>query len=207
MTPPAPPRTLIFDLSEVIIAGIVGVEHPLAARLGLPAAGLLDRFAGAQLDNLCRGLLSEDAYLRFVIARAGWEISPAELAAFLRANFHKEVPGTEPILRALAPHHQLVLLSDHCREWIADIERIHPLLALFEHRFYSFELGSLKKEPSTFATVLARLGRAAAECLLIDDSETNTAVATRCGLRTIHFTGAADLVFQLRAHGIALAPE
>ncbi|MBM3852092.1 MAG: HAD-IA family hydrolase [Verrucomicrobia bacterium] len=204
---PTPPRTLIFDLSEVIIAGIVGLEHALAARLGLPPADLLAGFAGAQLDDLCRGRTAEEEYLRFVLARAGWTISPDQLAALLRANFQVKIPGTEPILRALAPHHQLVLLSDHCREWIAYIEQAHPLLALFARRFYSFELGSLKKEPVTFATVLARLDRAAADCLLVDDSATNIAVAARCGLRTIRFTNAADLLRQLRAQGLAVVPE
>lgn len=193
-------RTLIFDLSEVFIAGLLGIEKPLAARLRLDEQTVLPAFAGRLLEDLCCGRLTEDEYLARIRKRQRWRITPAELKRIIRRNFHRHVPGMAPLLRRLARKHELVLLSDHAAEWAAYIQRVHPWLRIFPTRFFSFELGQTKKRPSTFRKVLAAIGRRPDECLLVDDSAQNLAAAAVVGLRGIRFTSANALARALAGH-------
>ena len=81
---------------------------------------------------------------------------------------------------------------------MAYIKTIHPFLDVFAAQFYSFELKRMKSDPSTFHMVLAALDRQPEECLLIDDSATNVAVAAAVGLSAIRFTTAKELLSKLK---------
>ena len=192
-----PSRTIIFDLSEVLIAGLIGIEKPLARRLHLPQKAILRVFETHGLDKLCRGRMTEDEYLAGILKATRWKIPAAELKRIIRRNFHRRVPGMAPLLRRLARQYELVLLSDHAAEWAAYIHRIHPWLRLFKPRFFSCELGQTKKQASTFRKVLAAIGRKPDDCLLIDDSARNLQAAAAAGLRGIRFTSAAELAREL----------
>jgi len=192
-----PSRTIIFDLSEVLIAGLIGIEKPLARRLHLKPREILPVFETHGLDQLCRGRMTEDEYLAGILAATRWAISAAELKQVIRRNFRRRIAGMALLLRRLARHYELVLLSDHAAEWAAHIRRIHPWLRRFRRRFFSCELGQLKREQSTFRQVAAALGREPGDCLLIDDSARNVASAAAAGLRGIRFTTAAALSREL----------
>jgi FMN phosphatase YigB (HAD superfamily) len=191
-------RTIIFDLSEVLIAGLVGIEKPLAARLDIPEDTVLTAFGGDLLRGICCGLLSEDTYLTHIIGQQQWRITPAEVKQIIRRNFHQRVPGMQGVPTRLATVHDLTLLSDHAAEWVTYIKTIHPFLDVFAAQFYSFELKRMKSDPSTFHVVLAALNRQPEECLLIDDSATNVAVAAAVGLSAIRFTTAEELLSKLK---------
>jgi len=192
------PRTLIFDLSEVLIAGLIGIERPLAARLHLEPAAILKVFEQHGLHELCRGRLSEDAYLAGILKRQGWPLARAELKAIIRRNFRRRIPGMIALLPRLARRYELVLLSDHGKEWAAHIRRIHPWLRIFPRQFFSFELHRTKREPATFRQVAAALGRSPDECLLIDDRAANIAAAAAAGMPGLRFTSAGALARELR---------
>ncbi|HUJ43694.1 MAG TPA: hypothetical protein VLW52_08820, partial [Opitutaceae bacterium] len=153
------PQTLIFDLSEVLIAGLMGIEKPLAARLRIAQRAVLRAFAGQLLEDLCCGRISEDEYLTRIVVRHRWNIAPTEIRRFIRRNFRRRVPGMRPLIARLARRYELVLHSDHAAEWAAYIHGIHPWLQIFKARFFSFELKQTKREPSTFQRVLAAIRR------------------------------------------------
>jgi len=194
-----PPRTLIFDLSEVLIAGLLGIEKPLAARLRIDEPTVLPAFAGQFLEDLCCGRLSEDEYLALILQSQRWVIAAAEVKRIIRENFHQRVPGMEDLVAQLARRHELFLLSDHAAEWVAYIRGVHPFLEIFKTRFFSFELKQTKREPSTFQKVLAAVGRRPDECLLVDDSALNLRAAADIGLPGIRFTSADALARDLAA--------
>jgi FMN phosphatase YigB (HAD superfamily) len=190
-------NTLILDLSEVLIAGLVGIEKPLALQLHMPEDQVLSAFVGDLFDALLCGEISEDIYLQHIIHRQAWSISPDALKRVIRRNFHERVPGMESLLGRLAIDHELVLLSDHAAEWVAYIRSIHPFLRLFKAQFFSFELKQTKREPSTFHTVLEAIHREPQDCLFIDDSLTNVRVAEGAGIRGIRFVNAGQLRAEL----------
>jgi HAD superfamily hydrolase (TIGR01509 family) len=195
-------HTIIFDLSEVLIAGLFGIEVPLARRLGIPSNTILPAFGGDLLEELCCARLTEDEYLERIVARQGWKIAPEHLKPIIRRNFHRHVPGMQSILDRLNLRHELVLLSDHTLEWMAYIRTVHSFFAKFGTLFFSYELGQAKSDPTTFALVLEALGREAQQCLFVDDSERNVAVAGSAGLPSIRFVGVEPFVRQLRQRGV-----
>jgi HAD superfamily hydrolase (TIGR01509 family) len=197
-------RTIIFDLSEVLIAGLFGIEVPLARRLGVPSSAIAPAFGCDLLQELCCARLTEDEYLERIVARQGWKIAPEHLKPIIRRNFHRHVPGMQAILDRLKPRYDLVLLSDHALEWMTYVRTVHSFFDKFGALFFSYELGQTKSDPTTFALVLDALGREAQQCLFVDDSERNVAVARSAGLPSIRFVGVEPFARQLRQRGLEL---
>jgi putative hydrolase of the HAD superfamily len=56
---------------------------------------------------------------------------------------------------------------------------------LFDHRFYSAELGYAKPDAEFFTAALAALGAPPSQVLFIDDREENVAAARACGLHGV----------------------
>lgn len=186
-------RFIIFDLAEVLIRGIIGLESELAAAFGAKTTGT-DVFSWIELRALFEGRLSEDAFWQQTLQRNAWFGSTAIAAALVRKNFKHLIPGTVEVARDLSRKYQMALLSDHSREWIQDILNDHPFLTeIFFNRFFSFDLKSTKSEIETFRTLLRLLGVAPGECLFIDDSPQNIANAEMLGIHTIRFVDAPQL--------------
>jgi putative hydrolase of the HAD superfamily len=57
--------------------------------------------------------------------------------------------------------------------------------AMFDHHFYSYEMGYAKPDPGFFQTALASLGVPPDTVLFIDDHEANVDAARRCGLHAV----------------------
>jgi putative hydrolase of the HAD superfamily len=195
-------RTIIFDLSEVLIAGLIGIEEPLSVRLQVPEDEVLAAFGGSLLEALCRGRLSEDAYLSHIVRAQRWEISADALKRVIRRNLRRRVPGMEDLVLRLAPAYELVLLSDHAAEWIDYVRTVHPFLEVFDVQVFSFETGQLKSEPSTFRALLEDTDRKADECVFIDDSPLNVEVASGVGIPSIQFLDAKQLIDSLRSRSV-----
>lgn len=196
--------TLIFDLSEVLIAGLWGAEKELAVRLGLPEKRVAQELWIPWATSLFEGRLTEQQYLDEVIRKAGWQnITAFEVGAHLRENFRRSVPGMQELVRRLAPRYELALLTDHAREWVEYIREQHPVLECFAHQFTSYELRHTKRERITFLTVLYQLGRQAGECVFVDDLATNIEVARSVGIHGIQFKDVSQLITDLHALGIS----
>ena len=189
--------TIIFDLSEVLISGLVGVEKSLAIIIDQPEDEILQAFAGELLEDICCGKISDDVYLERIIHNQAWNISAGVLKNCIRANFHHEIKGTRAIFRQLCQKYDVVLLSDHAKEWMDYIRDIHLFIGEFKRAFFSYELGKTKKNPETFQEVLMTMSCQAEECWLIDDSAQNIAVAASIGINGIHFQNIKQLQEEL----------
>jgi HAD superfamily hydrolase (TIGR01509 family) len=187
---------IIFDLSEVLIYGLVGVEKSLSAALPLTENEILQCFV-RQLEEICRGEITEDEFLQQLLTQQSWDMPLDILKKSIRDNFQREVEGTRAILTHLAKKYDVILLSDHAREWVTYIQSIHPFLCEFKQTFFSYELGKTKKDPRTFEEVLKKMSWLANECWLIDDSPKNIEVAASVGINGIQFESAKQLQEQL----------
>ncbi len=188
---------IIFDLSEVLIFGLVGVEKNLATIVDLPENEILKCFAGNRLEEICRGEISEETFLQQILMQQGWDIPLEILKTNIRDNFQREVEGTQTILLHLAKKYEVILLSDHAQEWVTYIKSIHPFFGEFKRTFFSYELGKTKKNPKTFEEVLEKMSYQANECWLIDDSAVNIEIAASVGINGIQFKNAKQLREQL----------
>lgn len=180
--------TLIWDLSEVLINGVLGVEYALADYLNHPDPQALGKaFGSPRFKSYMRGQLTENEFLLPLIAEQNWEIELDTLKNMIRTNFHTRWEANIRILMSLSfsDDYQFVLLSDHGREWIDYILKFHEFLSMFDHFFYSFDIGALKKEGTPFTFVLNKLGVSPESCLFFDDHQSNIEVARTYGIAGI----------------------
>ncbi len=201
----APIRTILFDLSDVLVVGLTGLGDTLRGRLPYTATEILAQFRSPPMSDFLLGSITEDAYLRRVMQEFGWDIDLAELKNSIRRHFDQTVPGMVEIVAALAKYYPLYLLSDHGREWIEYIESRHVFLGSFSQRFYSFSLHTRKNNPTTYRSILPVMGCDPHECLFIDDRHLFLDAANEVGLQTILFRDSRQLLRDLRRFGITLS--
>jgi putative hydrolase of the HAD superfamily len=195
-------KNIIFDLSEVLIAGLVGIEKKLAVNFSLDDEELLKVFAGENLERLLKGEINEDEYLETIILKENWNIDKDYLKKLVRENFLTKVESMDEILASLSENFKLYLLSDHASEWVEFIHASHPFLDLFHKKYFSYEIGSTKKEERTFRHLLEENNLNPTECIFIDDSAANVKVAEKVGLKAFQFVDAEKLKDNLKREGL-----
>ena len=190
-------KNIIFDLSEVIISGYHGVEKLLREQYGILEQGLKKQ---KQLKNeffldSMRGNLSEEEYLKELLQGMDWSISIDQLKTAIRQNLNQPIPGTMEIVKQLKEkgNYQLILLSDHVREWVKYIEENNKDLQMFDRKIFSYDIGVVKSDKQTFKIVLEQTGIIADETLFIDDYEKNVKNAEAVGIHGIVFENAEQL--------------
>ena len=190
-------KNIIFDLSEVIISGYHGVEKLLRKQYGISEQDFKEQ---KQLKNelfldLMRGILSEEEYLEELLKGTNWNISLKQLKTAIRQNLNQPIPGTMEIVKELKAkgNYQLILLSDHAREWMKYIEENNKDLEIFDKKIFSYDIGAVKSDEQTFKIVLEQAGIVADETLFIDDYEKNAKNAEEVGIHGIVFENAEQL--------------
>jgi 2-haloacid dehalogenase len=101
---------------------------------------------------------------------------------------------TVEILRVL---HQAGYTLYGLSNWSAEKYRLvrhkYAFFGWFDEIIVSGEVGMVKPEPRIYALLLERIGRAAQQCLYIDDSAQNVVVARKLGFQAIQFQSAEQL--------------
>ena len=196
-------KNIIFDLSEVIISGYRGIEEVvLESQYGtfenqkiLENEVDLDSMRENETFlNLLRGKLTEEEYLNHVLKNKNWNVSVEQLKTAIRQNLNQPIPGTMEIIKELKEgKYQLILLSDHAREWMKYIEENNKDLEIFDKKIFSYDIGAVKSDEQTFKIVLEQAGIVADETLFIDDYEKNVKNAEAVGIHGIVFENAEQL--------------
>ena len=196
-------KNIIFDLSEVIISGYRGIEEVvLESQYGtfenqkiLENEVDLDSMRENETFlNLLRGKLTEEEYLNHVLKNKKWNVSVEQLKIAIRQNLNQPIPGTMEIIKELKEgKYQLILLSDHAREWMKYIEENNKDLEIFDKKIFSYDIGAVKSDEQTFKIVLKQAGIVADETLFIDDYEKNVKNAEAVGIHGIVFENAEQL--------------
>jgi len=191
-------KYLIFDLSEVLIRGILGVEEKLSRKLHIPEKNILDSFSSKDLDRLCLGEISETEYLRKIIESQNWSISISQLKIIIRDNFKIEISQMVDFVKQLKKRYTLILLSDHCREWIEYIEGYHSFLEIFFRKYYSYEIRTLKSDHLTFLNILRENKMQPEEIVFIDDNVLNLKTAEKLYIKSVLFQNYQQLRKELK---------
>ncbi len=195
-------KNIIFDLSEVIISGYRGIEEVvLESQYGTSEKQKLLK-TKVDLDskredeifvNLLKGTLTEEEYLNEVLESKNWNVSIEKLKTVIRSNLNKPIPGTMEIIKELKGKYQLILFSDHAREWMQYIEEKNEDLKIFDKKIFSYDIGAVKSDRQTFRRVLEQANIVADETLFIDDYEKNVKNAEVIGIHGIVFENADQL--------------
>lgn len=197
-------KNIIFDLSEVIISGYHGVEIIIEKNTNISSKKFLERkkeTIDMFLDTM-RGRYSEEEYLSDLLKNTNWCISKDELKILIRRNLNRPVKGTMNIINALKENYNLILLSDHVKEWMDYIFGNNEELKIFNHKYFSYDIKRLKSDEGTFEYIINDLSIKPEETIFIDDYESNVQVANKNGINGIIFKDAEQLKKELGKRGI-----
>jgi FMN phosphatase YigB (HAD superfamily) len=186
-------KHIIFDLNEVLMNGAMdfpdSIERMIEAKtpdfnIG---KGIYSSFFGDNSHSmLFRGELSEDEFFEEYLRKGNYPLTVEELKRLMRKNFW-EFTHAKPILSGLKTNgYDLLLLSDHAKEWVQYVEFNFPFLSFFRQRFYSCDLHHTKLETEAFRQVISRAEINPKQSLFIDDSIPNLERAREAGIKYTH---------------------
>lgn len=182
-------NTIIFDLSDVLIKGLIGSER----YLGQYAHEITAKdFFMPELDDLFLGKISEVEYWQIVLKKRGWKLSLENMKFAVRKNF-KEIKGVREIIERLRRKYKLGLLSVHAKEWVEFCQAKYNYHSLFDAISYSFNELVCKPDKRAFEIILNYLKSKPDESLLIDDSLKNIQSAEELGIKGILFESPLQL--------------
>lgn len=193
-------KNIIFDLSEVIISGYHGVENIIEQNSNISAEEFLKRkkeTINIFLDAM-RGKYSEDEYIKALIENTNWNVNKEIIKKCVRQNLDTKIDGTTQIIESLKEKYNLILLSDHIKEWVDYILSTNKELEIFKHQYFSYEYGMLKDDEGTFKYILEKEKIIPSETIYIDDNKDNIEMANREGIQGIVFQNAKQLEYELK---------
>jgi len=193
-------KNIIFDLSEVIISGYHGVENIIEQNSNIPTEEFLKRkkeTINIFLDAM-RGKYSEDEYIKALIENTNWNVNKETIKKCVRQNLDTKIDGTTRIIESLKEKYNLILLSDHIKEWVDYILSTNKELEIFKHQYFSYEYGMLKNDKGTFKYILEKEQIIPSETIFIDDNKDNIEMANREGIQGIVFQNAKQLEYELK---------
>jgi HAD superfamily hydrolase (TIGR01509 family) len=194
-------KTIIFDLAEVYLTGMKGVET-LIELLNMPADVIEKQLHDENLSELFNGKITEDEYWKKIIVKNNWSIDAKLLKDAVRNNF-KEIDGTRDIINELKQHgYELGLLSVHTKEWIEYCEKRFDYHGLFNEIMYSFEVAISKPYLEAYRLLLVKMNAIPSESLFIDDNIENINSARQLGINTVQFQDADQLRSELQKMNI-----
>ncbi|ROS05529.1 FMN phosphatase YigB (HAD superfamily) [Sinobacterium caligoides] len=190
-------ENVVFDLSEVLLPGIIGVEEQLGLRTG-KSEDVIARAMGSypyyekdnNLDRLLKGELSYESYRAEFLCEIGLS---REVASVFDQEctkmFDSPYPYTERMIKNTAKSCNLFLLSDHCETWVEYIRNKHNFFDYFQGLVWSYEIAATKKSTEPFEAIINKYQLNPALSLFVDDNEINIDNAKYHGFKTVHFTG------------------
>ncbi len=114
-------------------------------------------------------------------------------------NFY---PGTRELLQELQSKFQIACLSNTNPYHIRHLKNVSNELDLFEHCFFSHEIGHIKPDPQAFWHVMKKLSIEPENILFLDDSRDNVLAAKQCGMQAAQVLGLEEVkqvLYQLMA--------
>lgn len=113
------------------------------------------------------------------------------------------IEGTVEILRACqAAGYPLYGLSNWAQEKFDLVRPQYAFFDCFDDILISSTVNLVKPDPRIFEIFLQRIGRRAEDCVYIDDSAANVAVADRLGFTAVHFESPRQLAVELDRLGV-----
>ena len=193
-------KNIIFDLSEVIISGFHKAEYIVEKNTNIKSEKFLEQRKEVNdifLDTM-RGKYTEDEYIDALLKNTNWNVSKEIIKESIRQNLDTKVESTMRIVEKLKEKYNLILLSDHVKEWVDYILDTNKELEIFKHKYFSYEYGKLKTDEGTFKYVLEKEDILPSETIFIDDSKENIEAAKENGIYGIVFENAKQLEEKLQ---------
>lgn len=196
-------QAVIFDVGGVLVRTFdQGGRRVWEERLGLSPGEAEAIVLNSEMGHRAqRGEITTAGLWAWAGRRLG--LDEADLATF-RADFWRGdgVDGQlHDLISRLHTQYQMAIISNATDALLESLES-YGLLGDFDLVVCSAHEGITKPDPAIYEIALTRLGRAARECVFIDDAPANVAAAEEIGMHAIRFTPALDLEAALAALGV-----
>lgn len=191
------PKRIIFDLSDVLIRGLVGIEEELARELCRPEEEILPAFGGAWLEELVLGTIPEEIYLQRIVAEG-----MADRARKVEGSHQGQPPPGGPRYTADFDGSGPQVCAPPAHRPRQGVDPLHQISPSIPPTLQADVLLLRPQEEGegaeAFLEVLEALAVPPRRCLFIDDNAENVSVAESVGLPSIPFVDAEGLIAELR---------
>ncbi|MGN7765440.1 HAD-IA family hydrolase [Paenibacillus sp. 22594] len=186
-------KTIICDLSDVLIKGIEGIEGKISKKIGVSEERISDKLYMYDFSPFWLGKVTEDEFIHSLLSSSPqYDLSVTDFKQMIREHFI-EIEGTREIYERLGSKYELILLSVNSKEWVQYMENHFDYERLFNIIIYSYDIGYVKRQKESFRYVLSKYNLNSEEVLLIDDSQRNINTAATLGIKTLRFVNSNQL--------------
>ncbi len=203
----ARPSLVIFDMDDVLCHYDLGRRlRYLATLANTTARDVRAALWDSGFEDAADAGAYPDAalYLSEFGARLGYAISEDEWVEARRhaMSANSEVLVVAALLKAQA---EVAIYTNNGPIVKQRLEKLLPEAAMiFSQRFCSYEFGTKKPDPKSFARLVESLGRKPSDCWFIDDKKSNVEGARIAGLIGHHYRNPALLIDEGRRLGFQL---
>jgi HAD superfamily hydrolase (TIGR01509 family) len=185
---------LFFDLGNVLVGLRSGEKlKALAQRSGQGVETFCERiWSNKRAHDYERGHHTCDEYFALLAEDLDLAHTQQELQEAFCDIFYP-LPDRVALVRQLAPHYPLALISNTCASHIQHLEATYDFFPLFQHRIYSHQAGCRKPHPDIYEKALQATEAKAENSLFIDDLAENLETPAKAGWKTIHLPPGTDL--------------
>ncbi len=196
-------KLILFDLGGVVNEYSEELYYDYFYRLNGFTKKKVDMALGKSVNRIESGSISLSEFERQVAKKFGIRPNQVKWMEFFKkmARLDDCVIG---LIKELKPRYKVAFLSniDKWRYGYAMGHIYKKVLWLFDYRFASFKLGTVKPNPHIYREVLKRMGLKPSEVLFVDNMARNVRGARSVGIISVHFTGIKKLKVQLKRLGI-----
>lgn len=197
-------KAVIFDVGGVLIrTPNRESRRQWEERLGLAEWESEEIVFGSEMGKKAQGgEISDEALWEWVGQRLG--LDAVRLSDFQRAFWAGDVLDAELVayVQGLRPYYQTAIISNATSNLRHALTYTYPITDAFDLIVCSAEEKVMKPDPAIFNLTLARLGRASAETVFIDDFLHNVEAAQNLGMHAIHFRPGLDVPAALAKLGV-----
>ena len=193
---------VLFDLGGVLID--FGGVDPMKELAGIATDDeLWQRWLTCRwVRSFERGECTADEFAAGIVDDWDLAIEPGTFLTEFRDWLGGTLPGAEALVESVREHVPAGCLSNtNALHWDHNFARC-PILAAFDFRFLSFELGIVKPDRELFDRVAALLPVPAHRVLFLDDNPMNVEGATDSGFVARHVRGVDEARDALVATGV-----
>jgi len=198
-------KGIIFDYGGVILDMRWDIARELALDHGLGERAIVDTMYGSDTwRQVETGKGDREAWL--VEAHTKLEEMAGKPMPPLHVHWREKqhlIEANLALIELLRPAYKTALLSN-ADETLRDRLRTFGIERLFDGIVISADVGMVKPDPEIYALAAERIGLPPAECVFVDDMESNIEAARAAGMQGVHYRVdlGHDLAAQLSELGV-----
>lgn len=187
------PEAILFDLGNVL-ASIHPERFLTSLGIDVKTGGAWHQQGIIEIVRLYeRGQTTTKQFFDALGLLLENRFSPGALESAMLSVIGDPIPGMEDLVRRSTKRYRAALVSNTNALHFQYCLDLLPVLKLLPHRFLSFQLGTLKPEPSYYEQILQQLNLSSSRIMFVDDTPENVQGARAAGMKGIVFRDPAQL--------------